>query len=241
MHDADASHSSAIEDYVKAIFLLAETGGGAVTTNALADHLCFTAASASGMVRRLAERELVRHRPYHGVSLSDAGTRLALRVLRRHRLLETFLARELGMSWDRVHATADVLEHVVSDELEEVIAARLGHPTFDPHGDPIPSVDLELVERDTVRLSALTAGDRETFLRVSDADPEILLYLAARGIAPGVELEAIERQPFGGPLSVQIGSEVHAFGGVLADAIRVSRSHRATNQLPTTQQNGDRR
>ena len=240
MPPAHSSRSTAIEDYVKAIYLLAESGGDAVTTNALAEHLRVTAASASGMVKRLAERGLVAHRPYRGTSLSDAGTRLALQVLRRHRLLETFLARELGMSWDRVHATADVLEHVVSDELERLIAARLGHPAFDPHGDPIPSVDLELVERDTVRLAALAPGDRATFLRVSDADPEILRYLAARGIAPGVELEVIERQPFGGPLSVRIGSEVHAFGGALTDAIRVSRAQPAAEHPPETKHNGDR-
>lgn len=241
MRASYTSHSTAVEDYVKTIHLIAEDSARAVTTNALADRLSVTPASASAMVKRLAERGLALHRPYHGVSLTETGTRLALRVLRRHRLIETFLARELGMSWDRVHATADLLEHVVSDELEGLIAAKLGHPDFDPHGDPIPTVELELVEPDTVRLASLAPGDRATFLRVSDTDPEILRYLGSRGIAPGAELEVTERQPFGGPLSIRIGSEVHAFGGVLADAMRVRRAESAAHQLPSSKHNGDHR
>ena len=234
-------HSPAIEDYVKAIHLLAQVGDGRATTNAVAERLSVTPASASAMVKRLAERDLASHRPYRGVSLTGTGTRLALRVLRRHRLLETFLARELGMSWDRVHETADVLEHVISDDLEGLIAAKLGHPAFDPHGDPIPTVELQLDPLETVSLASLSSGDHATFVQVSDADPEILRYLGDRGITPGVALEVTERQPFGGPLSVRIGSAIHAFGGRLADAMRVSRTRGAASQLPQSKHNGDPR
>lgn len=235
------SRSAAIEDYVKAIYLLERAIAGRVTTNALAKRLSVTPASASGMVKRLAERELALHRPYRGVSLTPSGTRLALRVIRHHRLLETFLVRELGMPWERVHAEADILEHVVSDELEALLAAKLGHPTKDPHGDPIPTADLELVEPDTVRLVTLAPGDRGTFVRISDEDPAMLRYLGARGIAPGDDVEVTERQPFGGPLSVRINSEVHAFGGVLAEAMCVRRTDATDHALATTKQNGDRR
>ena len=234
------THTNSIEDYVKAIHLLGAASGQAVTTNALAERLAVTPASASGMVKRLAERDLVAHRPYRGVSLTAEGTRLALRVLRRHRLLKTFLTRELGMPWDRVHETTDVLEHVVSDELEALIAAKLGHPDFDPHGDPIPTADLELVEPDTISLAALAPGDRATFVRVSGADPEILRYLGARGIAPSAELEVTERQPFGGPLIVRIAGQEHAFGGLLTDAMRVRRADQSTKALTPNTENGDR-
>src|SRR5207248_2201939 len=131
--------SSAIEDYAKAIYALERRAGEAVSTNALADRLGVTAASASGMVKRLCELGLVEHEPYRGVSLTDDGRRVALEVMRHHRLLELYLVQNLGVPWDRVHKEAEVLEHVLSEELEELIAAKLGDPTHDPHGDQIPS------------------------------------------------------------------------------------------------------
>jgi DtxR family Mn-dependent transcriptional regulator len=146
---------------------------------------------------------------------------VALEVIRHHRLLELYLVESLGVPWDRVHEEAEVLEHVLSEELEELIAAKLGDPTLDPHGDPIPSRDLKIEERSTVSLQTLEAGDRATFTRVSDSDPEMLRFLAARGIAPGDELEVIDKQPFDGPLYVRFGDEVHVLGGVLARAMRV--------------------
>jgi DtxR family Mn-dependent transcriptional regulator len=193
-----------------------------VTTNALAARLGVTAASASGMVKRLSEIGLVSHEPYQGVSLTEAGRRVALEVIRHHRLLELYLVESLGVPWDRVHAEAEVLEHVLSEELEELIAAKLGDPTHDPHGDPIPTRDLIIEEVPTESLAALDEGARGVFARVSDSDPEMLRYLAARGISPGDELEVIERQPFGGPLFVRFGDEVHPLGGDLARAMRVA-------------------
>src|SRR5437660_9820706 len=161
------SLSSAVEDYAKAIYALERRSGDAVTTNALAERLGVTAASASGMVKRLGELGLVEHRRYRGVSLTDRGRRVALEVMRHHRLLELYLVESLGVPWDRVHREAEVLEHVLSDELEELIAAKLGDPTRDPHGDPIPTRDLQIEERPTERLQSLGPGDRGTFTRVS--------------------------------------------------------------------------
>lgn len=210
-----------VQDYVKAIHGLEQAVSGAVSTNALAERLGVTPGSASAMVKRLAERGLVTHAPYRGVSLTAQGAKVALKVIRRHRLLETYLAEELGMGWDRVHREAEVLEHVLSEELEEVIARKLGDPTRDPHGDPIPTPELVLEETATTSLSACEPGASGVFSRVSDSDPEMLRYLAEREIAPGDRFEVIERQPFGGPLFVRIGEKTHALGGALAEAIRV--------------------
>jgi DtxR family transcriptional regulator, Mn-dependent transcriptional regulator len=214
------SHSSAVEDYAKAIYALEGQTGDAVTTNALAERLGVTAASASGMVKKLGELGLVKHAPYHGVSLTENGQRVALEVIRHHRLLELYLVQSLGVPWDRVHQEAEVLEHVLSEELEELIAAKLGDPTHDPHGDPIPTRDLTIDEVVTHSLQSLTAGDRGTFTRISDSDPEMLRFLATRGIAPGDGCEVIEKQPFDGPLFVRFGDDVHVLGGALVRAMR---------------------
>jgi DtxR family Mn-dependent transcriptional regulator len=213
--------TEAIQDYVKAIYALERRGEETVSTNALAERLGVTPGSASAMVKRLAARGLVEHAPYRGVALTPQGVRVALEVLRHHRLLETYLAEELGMPWERVHAEAEVLEHVLSEELEALIAAKLDHPTHDPHGDPIPSAELELDEKRTRSLGELEAGARGTFVRVSDSDPAMLRYLAERAIAPGADFEVVERQPFGGPLFVRIADRTHALGGALAAAMRV--------------------
>jgi DtxR family Mn-dependent transcriptional regulator len=173
------------------------------------------------MVRKLCELELVSHEPYKGVRLTERGAEVALEVIRHHRLLELYLAESLGVPWDRVHAEAEVLEHVLSEELEDLIAAKLGNPTRDPHGDPIPTRDLVIEERPSVAMSSLEPGAQGTFARISDADPEMLRYLAERGIAPGEPFEVIDKQPFGGPLFASFGDAVHVLGGKLADAMRV--------------------
>jgi DtxR family Mn-dependent transcriptional regulator len=221
MHQEQSMRSPAIEDYAKAIYALQHRDDDVVTTNALAERLGVTAASASGMVKRLGELGLVEHEPYHGVLLTEAGRRVALEVLRHHRLLELYLTKSLGVPWDRVHAEAEVLEHVLSEELEEAIAAKLGDPTVDPHGDPIPTRELTIDEGETRSLNALEAGARGMFTRVSDSDPEMLRYLSTRGIAPGDEFEVVDKHPFDGPLFVRFGDSVHVLGGTLARAIRV--------------------
>jgi DtxR family Mn-dependent transcriptional regulator len=216
-----SASSPAIEDYSKAIYALEQRDREPVSTNALAERLGVTPASASGMVKRLGELGLVTHQRYRGVSLTDSGRRVALEVIRHHRLLELYLVQDLGVPWDRVHQEAEILEHVLSDELEELIAAKLGHPTHDPHGDPIPSADLTIDEPPTDSLDSLPARACGTFVRVSDSDPEMLRYLADRGIAPGDAFEVVDRQPFGGPLFVRFDSGVHPLGGQLALAMRV--------------------
>jgi DtxR family transcriptional regulator, Mn-dependent transcriptional regulator len=213
--------TAAVEDYCKAIFTLESRGDQPVSTNALAERLSITPGSVSAMLKRLDELGLITHVPYRGVRLTTDGRRVALEVIRHHRLLESYLADALGMPWDRVHAEAEVLEHVLSDDLEELIAAKLGHPTVDPHGDPIPNADLEIEERATDRMESLQPGDEGRFVRVSDSDPEMLRYLAERGISPGESFVVRDRQPFGGPLFVQFGEREHAIGGQLAGAMRV--------------------
>jgi DtxR family Mn-dependent transcriptional regulator len=218
------SVSSAIEDYAKAIYALEARSESTVSTNAIAERLGVTAASASGMVKRLDELGLVEHRPYRGVSLTPEGRRVALEVMRHHRLLELFLVESLGVPWDRVHVEAEVLEHVLSEDLEELIAAKLGHPTRDPHGDPIPTRDLTIEERPTQSLQSMQSGMAGRFTRVSDSDPDMLRFLADRGIAPGDRFEVIDKQPFDGPLFVRFGDRVHVLGGALAKAMRVECS-----------------
>jgi DtxR family transcriptional regulator, Mn-dependent transcriptional regulator len=213
--------TAAVEDYVKAIYTL-EGGEGSVTTTALAERLDVRPASVSGMLSKLTALGLVEHEPYRGVRLTEHGTRVALEVVRHHRLLELFLVENLGMSWDEVHAEAEVLEHVLSEELEELIAAKLGDPAFDPHGDPIPSRELTVPADESRSLYALDPGEQGTFVRVSDSDPAMLRFLSERGIAPGAAIEVVDRQPFDGPLYVRVAADEHVLGAVLARAMRVT-------------------
>jgi DtxR family Mn-dependent transcriptional regulator len=213
--------TAAIEDYAKAIFALQERGEGAVTTTALAARLGVTPGSVSAMLKKLDAAGLVAHEPYRGVTLTPRGRRVALEVVRHHRLIELFLAEVLDMPWDRVHDEAEVLEHVLSEELEALIAAKLGNPTQDPHGDPIPSAELELPENTGIPLQELEPGAIGRFARVLDADPEMLRWLADRAVLPGDRLEVLDKQPFGGPLTVRVGDAVHVLGGGIAAAMRI--------------------
>jgi DtxR family Mn-dependent transcriptional regulator len=213
--------SPAVQDYAKAVYALEARGSGAVSTNDLAERLGVTPGSASAMVRKLSEVGLVEHEPYHGVRLTQKGRRVALEVLRHHRLIELFLAEELGMPWDRVHAEAEVLEHAISEDLEQLIADRLGHPKLDPHGDPIPTEGFEIDERPTRSLDELSPGAAGRFVRVSDSEPEMLRYLAEQGIALGDHLRVTGRQPFGGPVFVSVGEREQPLGGDLARAMRI--------------------
>ena len=222
MAAADAGRpSEAIEDYAKAIYALGRRGDGTASTTALAERLGVTPASVSAMIKKLADRGLAEHHPYRGVALTDEGERIALEVLRHHRLLELYLAEHLGVPWDRVHDEAEALEHVLSEDLEARIDAKLGHPTHDPHGDPIPDVGLNIDEGETRPLSSLAPGAHGRFVRISDSDPEMLRYLDDRGVRLGDELEVTDRQPFDGPLTVRCGNRLHVLGGRLAGAMRV--------------------
>jgi DtxR family transcriptional regulator, Mn-dependent transcriptional regulator len=217
--------TAAVQDYAKAIFTL-EAREGSASTTALATLLEVQPGSVSGMLRKLSSLGLVEHEPYRGVRLTEHGRRVALEVVRHHRLLELFLVESLGMSWDEVHAEAEVLEHALSEELEELIAAKLGDPTRDPHGDPIPTRELTLPQSESRSLYELEPGEKATFTRVSDADPEMLRFLAERSIVPGADLEVLERQPFDGPIYVRCGDDVHVLGAVLARAMRVGGEER---------------
>ena len=214
--------TEAIQDYAKALYALErQSGGEPVSTNALAERMGVAPGSASGMLKRLADMGLAEHEPYRGARLTTEGRRLALEVLRHHRLLELYLSEHLGVPWDRVHEEAEALEHVLSEDLEARIAAKLGNPTHDPHGDPIPSPDLDIDEGDTVSLDEAPDGAHGRFVRVSDSDPEMLRYLKERGIAIGEPFELVGRQPFEGPLTVLIGGDEHVLGTALARAMRV--------------------
>jgi DtxR family transcriptional regulator, Mn-dependent transcriptional regulator len=221
---SSAPASEAVEDYAKAIYALQRQEGGPVSTSALAERLDVAPSSVTAMLKHLDELRLVRYEPYHGVTLTTAGERVALEVIRHHRLLEAFLADALEMPWDRVHDEAEVLEHYISEELERRIAEKLGNPSLDPHGDPIPTPELALEADRTTGLDRLASGDVATFSRVSDSDPEMLRHLADRGIRPGARVRVTEVQPFGGPVLVEVEGREHALGGSLAKKMRVERA-----------------
>ncbi len=215
-----AGGNEAIEDYAKAIHALAARAPGPVGTNALADRLDVAPGTVTAMLKRMAVLGLVRHEPYHGAELTEPGARMALQVVRHHRLLEAFLVDALGMPWDRVHDVAEVLEHYISDELEDRIAAVLGDPACDPHGDPIPDRELSVTETPGAPLTAVEPGRRVRFTRVSDGRPEMLRYLDERSIRPGAELTLLRREPFGGAYVVESGRSEHPIGPELAERMR---------------------
>lgn len=217
----DTAISPAVENYLKEIYLLEAKTGSPVGTSHLAERLAVTPASVSGMAERLARQGLVERVPYRGVRLTDDGRRAALRVVRRHRLLESFLVSDLGMGWDEVHDEAEALEHAVSERLLEAIAAKLGDPARDPHGDPIPSAHLEIDEADATSLDQLPVGASGRLVRVLDADPSLLAYLDDLGISLGDEVEVLAVEPFGGPFAVSIAGRTHSLGRLAAAALGV--------------------
>lgn len=214
--------SQQMEDYLKTIYLLQEKRTGGVNTNAIAAALAVTPASVTGMVKKLTELKLVRHAPYQDVELTKTGEKVALEVVRHHRLLELFLTEALGYSWDQVHAEADKLEHIISEEFEDRIAERLGNPRVDPHGDPIPTKEGTLVAVQQRSLLDLAEGQAAYITRVTDGNPELLRYAAAQGLRPQVRVTLIEAEPFGGSLRLRIGKTEHSIGRELASQIFVT-------------------
>lgn len=204
--------SSSIEDYVKVIYSFTEWQDKPITSTQLAQRLGVANSSVSEMVRKLKDQGLVDHKPYSAVTLTDDGVRLALSMVRRHRLIETFLVQELGYRWDQVHDEAELLEHAVSETFIERMAAKLGHPVRDPHGDPIPAADGSVLMPPAYRMSELDKGHTGRITRISDENPELLRYLAAEQIDLDADVEVLGRKPFGGPLMVRIGA-----GGVMRD------------------------
>lgn len=207
-----------VEDYLKAIYRLSPEGRAA-STSEIAHLLELSPPSVSGMVKRLSELGLLEHLPYKGVQLTPEGRRAALRMVRRHRLIEAYLVEFLGYSWDIVHAEAERLEHAVSDSLVERMAAALGHPAVDPHGDPIPTADGSIEELASTPLAVLQVGDTAEIVRVAEGDSERLRYLATLGLRPGAVVTLLDRQPFGGPLTIETRGEVQVVGQSLANVL----------------------
>jgi len=213
--------SQAVEDYLKVIYKLQQENKR-VTTTDLAKALKVAPASVTNMMKKLAKMRLVQHTSYQGVELTKAGRKVALEVVRHHRLLELYLKEALGYSWDQVHDEAEKLEHHISEEFEEKIFEALGRPTFYPHGDPIPTKEGEIHATDFDPLSDAEPGDVLVIRRVDDGDPELLRYLEELGLLPMVTIEVMGKQPFNGPLTVRVGDAQHALGRELASNIFVT-------------------
>lgn len=212
--------SSAHEDYLKAIYtLMAE--GTKVNNSALAGYLEVSPASATNMVKKLAELELVEYEPYQSIALTDAGRKVALEVLRHHRLLELYLHQKLNLPWEQVHAEAEKLEHVLSETLEDAIAAALDHPTVDPHGDPIPTKDGQIAEVVGTQLSIADLNQPLKLLRVLIQDAERLTYLGSLGLYPNAIITLLKRAPFAGPLLIDVNGEHHALAHGMAELLLV--------------------
>ncbi|RMG64215.1 MAG: metal-dependent transcriptional regulator [Calditrichaeota bacterium] len=209
-----------IEDYLKIIFQL-EREEGKVATTVLARRLGLAPGSVTGMLKKLSEMNLVNYTPYQGVRLTASGKKIALEVIRHHRLIELFLAEALGVPWDRVHEEAEKWEHVLSEDLEDRIDEILGYPTNDPHGSPIPDRSGAFPEHFSTRLSDLEAGQKASIAEVADEDPELLRYLADLGLFPNTEVRVEEVAPFEGPITVQVGERTHALGRKVAHQIFV--------------------
>ena len=214
--------SEAIQDYLKEIYKLQATGGRATTTQ-IAKAMRVAPSSATAMLKKLAILGLAEHARYRGVRLTEAGERVALEVIRHHRLLEQYLAETLGLSIDAVHAEADRLEHALSEELEALIDKSLGYPTHDPHGDPIPDAALSVGHDRALRhLTDLEPGEHATVRRVPDGDSELLRYLSGLSLLPGKSVELLAVAPFGGPVTVVVAGAEHAISQELAGLIGVA-------------------
>jgi DtxR family transcriptional regulator, Mn-dependent transcriptional regulator len=221
---ADALTQS-VEDYLKAIYQLSPEGRPASTSD-IAHLLALSAPSVTGMVKRLSEHGLLEHVPYRGVQLTEEGRRAALRMVRRHRLIEAYLVEYLGYTWDTVHAEAERLEHAVSDTMIERMADALGNPSVDPHGDPIPSADGSIQELACTPLSDIPVGETVEIHRVYESDPERLRYIASLGLRPGVFATVVDRQPFDDLVTLEVEGARHVIGRELGHALQCVRVDR---------------
>jgi DtxR family Mn-dependent transcriptional regulator len=213
--------TDATQDYLKEIHKLRMEGRKA-TTSAIAERMAVRPPSVTAMLKRLTALGLAKHAPYQGVELTPSGERVALEVIRHHRLLEQYLAQALGLSLDEVHSEADRLEHAISEELEARIDRSLGYPTHDPHGDPIPDAKLHIDRARLRTLASLEPGEEATIRRVPGDDDELLRYLTKLALIPGKKVKLRRAEPFGGPLTVRIGKAEHAISRELADGIGVT-------------------
>lgn len=202
--------SASVEDYLKVLYELTSNQSRA-STNEIAERMKVTPASATGMIQKLASADppLVDYQKHHGVSLTEAGKRSALEIIRHHRLLELFLQEKLGYTWDEVHSEADRLEHVISEDLEERIAQVLGNPVYDPHGEPIPDREFKMPNQSTYRLSDLRPGDSAVIQRIADDDPDFLRYLASIGLTPNSRVDILDYSPFDDNLRLRVSGLDH--------------------------------
>ncbi len=214
--------TQAVQDYLKVIYKLQQQDRP-VPITAIAERLGLSSAAVSKMLKHLAKLQLIEHNRYQGVELTDAGERIALEVIRHHRLLELYLVEALGVPWDRVDAEADLLEHVLSEDVEERIAAALGNPTRDPHGDPIPSLDLSVENGARLSLADVPTGAHARVLRVPDRDPRLLRYLGEIGLVPETVVTVVRREPMDGPIHIQLGElrTTSVIGRDIAESISV--------------------
>tara|TARA_Y200000002_G_scaffold174466_1_gene143942 strand:- start:13736 stop:14401 length:666 start_codon:yes stop_codon:yes gene_type:complete len=210
--------SQALEDYLKVIYVL-EADGERATTTAIAQALDVSNASVTNMLKKLAGMNLIVHESYKGAELSPAGKKVALEILRHHRLLELYLKEVMGYSWDEVHDEAEKLEHHISEQFEDRIAELLNHPTHDPHGDPIPSKDGVMPEKATLALYDAELNTLYMVGRVKDQNPELLRYLEKQRVLPGVELTIVEKAPFDGPVVISLAGQVFSIGFAIAQDI----------------------
>ena len=213
--------SRAMEDYMKAIYKL-HGQHKQVPTSVLAEDMNVAPASVTNMCKKLAELKLVEYEPYQGVQFTSAGQKLALEIIRHHRLIELYLAEALGVPWDQVHEEAEKLEHVISEDLEDRMAAALGDPKFDPHGAPIPSRTGEVFRQESGRLVDMNVGDALIVVEVDDKDPELLRYLGELGIYPGTRITLMVQAPFDGPLTLNIDNQERSLGHQAAKSIKVA-------------------
>jgi DtxR family Mn-dependent transcriptional regulator len=211
-----------VEDYLKAIYQLSPQGRPA-STSEIANLLALSPPSVTGMVKRLSEHGLLEHVPYRGVQLTEDGRRAALRMVRRHRLIEAYLVEFLGYSWDTVHEEAERLEHAVSDTMVERMAGALGHPSVDPHGDPIPTADGSIHELACTALADVPVGETVEIRRVHESQPERLRYIGSLGLRPGVHVRVVDRQPIDDLVTIEVGSEKQVIGRELGHALLCAR------------------
>lgn len=210
--------SQSVEDYLKVIYVLESEDSGA-TTNNIAEMMDVSSASVTNMLKRLAGLNLIEHKSYKGAKLTDAGMKIALEILRHHRLLELYLKEIMGYSWDEVHDEAEKLEHHISEQFEDKIAELLNYPTHDPHGDPIPTKDGVVPEMAALSLVMANLGQQYIIGRVKDQNPELLRYLEKLGVIPGVKLQIIDKAPFNGPIHVKLEDEEKTIGFNIAEQI----------------------
>lgn len=214
-------YTESIEDYLKAVYEI-QKETGKVSTNSLSEKLRVAPASVTSMMKKLSEKKLITHKRYQGVKLTGAGQKIALEVIRHHRLIELYLAEALGVPWDQVHEEAERWEHVLSEDLEDRMDKVLGHPTRDPHGSPIPSRDGTVIELDSIPLADLRPGQSGVVAEVSDHDPDLLRYVGKMGLYPMTRVEVLSVEPFSGPITIKVDESSHILGSQAAQYVFVS-------------------